>query len=140
MPARFVIVFTILFLTIIFPSFATLLTEWLWFGEVGYQSVFVKSLITKSSLGFGTFLIGFTILFLNLRLALKGHKKPYTLFPGGGDIQPIVIEPKQLGLLIVGISALLAIFVGGIASSQWLVTLQFLNATPFGCSKSVAMV
>ena len=132
MPARFVIVFTILFLTIIFPSFATLLTEWLWFGEVGYQSVFVKSLITKSSLGFGTFLIGFTILFLNLRLALKGHKKPYTLFPGGGDIQPIVIEPKQLGLLIVGISALLAIFVGGIASSQWLVTLQFLNATPFG--------
>lgn len=132
MPARFVIVFTILFLAIVFPSLANLLTEWLWFGEVGYQSVFVKSLVTKSSLGFGAFLIGFATLFLNLRLALKGHKKPYTLFPGGGDIQPIVIEPKQLGLLILGISALLAIFVGGIASSQWLVTLQFLNATPFG--------
>jgi len=132
MPARFVIVFIILFLAIVFPALANLLTEWLWFGEVGYQSVFVKSLVTKSSLGFGAFLIGFATLFLNLRLALKGHKKPYTLFPGGGDIQPIVIEPKQLGLLILGISALLAIFVGGIASSQWLVALQFLNATPFG--------
>ena len=131
MPARLVFALVALLLLITLPSLAELYTEWLWFGEVGYQSVFIKSLVTKVLLGVGVFLVAFAALFANLRLATRGPNRPYMVFPGGGDIQPIVLEKRHLGMLAAGVSLLVALFIGGIASSQWLVTLQFLNATLF---------
>ena len=132
MPTRLVFALVALLLLITLPSLAELYTEWLWFGEVGYQSVFIKSLVTKGVLGIGVFLVAFAALFANLRLATRGPSRPYMVFPGGGDIQPIVLEQRHVGLLAAGVSVLVALFIGGIASSQWLVALQFLNATPFG--------
>ena len=132
MPARLIFVLIALLLLIVLPAFAQIYTEWLWFGEVGYQSVFLKSLTTRGLVGVGVFAIAFAVLFLNLRLAVRGPDRSYTVFPGGGDIQPIVVEQRHLGWLAGGISALTALFIGGIASSQWLVALKFLNATPFG--------
>ena len=132
MPARLIFVLIALLLLIVLPAFAQIYTEWLWFGEVGYQSVFLKSLTTRGLVGVGVFAIAFAVLFLNLRLAVRGPDRSYTVFPGGGDIQPIVVEQRHLGWLAGGVSALTALFIGGIASSQWLVALKFLNATPFG--------
>ena len=132
MPTRLVFVLIALLLLIALPSFAEIYTEWLWFGEVGYRSVFLKSLTTKGMVGISVFAIAFAVLFLNLRLAVRRRNRPYTVFPGGGDIQPIVLEQRHLGWLAGGASALAALFIGGIASSQWLVVLQFLNATLFG--------
>ena len=132
MPTRLVFVLIALLLLIALPSFAEIYTEWLWFGEVGYQSVFLTSLTTRGLVGVGVFAIAFAVLFLNLRLAVRGPNRPYTVFPGGGDIQPIVVEQRHLKWLAGGGSALAAVFIGGIASSQWLVALKFLNATPFG--------
>ena len=119
-------------LLVTLPSGAEIFAEWLWFGEVGYQSVFIKSLMTKGLLGLLAFVGTFAMLFANLRVAVSGPNRPYTIFPGGGDIQPIVLEQRHLSLLAAGISGVVAVVVAGIASSQWLVTLQFLNATPFG--------
>ena len=51
---------------------------------------------------------------------------------GGGDIPPLFIEQRHLRWLAAGVSDLAALFVGSIASSQWLVALTCLNATPFG--------
>ena len=132
MPTRLVFVLIALLLLIALPSFAEIYTEWLWFGEVGYQSVFLTSLTTRGLVGVGVFVIAFAVLFLSLRLAVRGPNRPYTVFPGGGDIQPIVVEQRHLKWLAGGGSALAAVFIGGIASSQWLVALKFLNATPFG--------
>ena len=132
MPTKLIFALLALLLLVTLPSFAGLFTEWLWFGEVGYQSVFVKSLATKGLLGLLAFVGTFAVLFANLRLAVSGANRPYTVFPGGGDIQPIVLERRHLRLLAVGISGVVAVVVAGIASNQWLVTLQFLNATPFG--------
>ena len=119
-------------LLVTLPSVAEIFAEWLWFGEVGYQSVFIKSLTTKGLLGLLAFVGTFAMLFANLRVAVSGPNRPYTIFPGGGDIQPIVLEQRHLSLLAAGISGVVAVVVAGIASSQWLVTLQFLHATPFG--------
>ena len=132
MPTKLIFALLAILLLVTLPSFAGLFTEWLWFGEVGYQSVFVKSLATKGLLGLLAFVGTFAVLFANLRLAVSGANRPYTVFPGGGDIQPIVLERRHLRLLAVGISGVVAVVVAGIASNQWLVTLQFLNATPFG--------
>ncbi len=121
-----------LLLLVVLPNVANLYTEWLWFGATGYQSIFLKSLATKGLLGIVIFAGVFGFLFTNFRLALRGLHCPYTVFPGGGDLQPLVLEKRHLGLLTIGISALLSLFMARIASSQWLVFLQYLQATPFG--------
>ena len=132
MPMRIVLTVTALLLLVTLPSFAHLYTEWLWFGETGYQSVFLKSLTTKGLVGVGVFAAAFLVLFGNLRLAARAQRRPYVVFPGGGDIQPVVLEPRHLRWLAAGASALLALFLSGAASGQWLMLLQFLDATPFG--------
>ena len=109
MPTRLVFVLIALLLLIALPSFAEIYTEWLWFGEVGYQSVFLTSLTTRGLVGVGVFAIAFAVLFLNLRLAVRGPNRPYTVFPGGGDIQPIVVEQRHLKWLAGGGSALAAV-------------------------------
>ena len=132
MPKRLVFVLVALLLLVALPQFAEIYTEWLWFGEVGFQEVFLKSLLTKGVLGIAVFATAFAWLFANLRLAVRGPDRPYMVFPGGGDIEPIVLQRKHLGFLAAGLATLVALFVAGIASSQWLVSLQFLSAVPFG--------
>ena len=132
MPTKLLLVLIPLLLLITLPNVADLYTDWLWFGETGYQSIFLKSLTTKGLLGLVIFVGAFGVLFANLRLALRGPSRPYTVFPGGGDLQPLVLKKRHLGWLAAGISALLALFMASIASSQWLVVLQHLQATPFG--------
>jgi len=129
---RLSVAFLALFLLISLPSFAEIYTEWLWFGEVGFQPLFLKSLATKILLGVSVFIASFGFLFANLRMALRGQSRPYMVFPGGGDIQPIVLERRHLGFVAAGLSGIVALFLAGIAASQWMVVLQFLNATPFG--------
>ncbi len=133
MSRRFVLVLiALLSLMVLLPSFANIYTEWLWFGETGYQSVFLTSLATKGVLGGGVFLIAFGVLFANVRLAVRGPAPPYMIFQGGGDIPPLFLQPRHLAWVAGGVSGLTALFIGGVASGQWLVALNFLNATPFG--------
>ena len=132
MRTRIAFALTALLLFVALPSLAELYTEWLWFGEVGYQSVFLKGLMTKGLVGSAGFLLAFTFLYANLREAVRHIHQPYVLFPGGGDLQPIVLNRTHLAALAVGVSALVALFVGSVASSQWMLVLRFLEGTPFG--------
>jgi uncharacterized membrane protein (UPF0182 family) len=132
MPKRLALIVVALVLFVGLPRFAEIYTEWLWFGEVGFQGVFLKSLVTKAVLGIAVFAAAFALLFANLRLAVRGPERSYTVFPGGGDIEPIILEQKHLGFLATGLATVVALFVAAIASSQWLVALQFLNGVPFG--------
>ena len=132
MPIRLIYALIALLLVVALPSLAELYTEWLWFGETGYQSVFLKSLAAKGLIGALAFVPAFLFLLGNLRLALRGFTKPYVVFPGGGDLQPIVLDPRHFGLVAIGLSALLAFFLSVVASSQWLTILRFLEQTPFG--------
>ena len=132
MPARLVFLLVVLLLFLVVPSAVELLTEWLWFGEVDYTGIFVRTLTAKASVGGLMFLVAFAALALNFRLALRRITQPYMLFPGGGDIQPVVLIPRQLQLLGTGLAAVVALFLGIFASNQWLTWLQFQHAVPFG--------
>lgn len=132
MPRISIVSIIVLLAFIGLPAFAGIYTEWLWFGEAGYQSIFLKSLVIKWVLGISVFLAVSAALYSNLRIALKSFQRPYVLFPGGGDIQPIVLEPQHLRWLSIGLSAVAGLFIGNIASSQWMVFLNYLHATPFG--------
>ena len=120
-----------LLLVLSVPSLSELYTEWLWFGETGYQQIFRQSLVTKILLGGAVFLLSFTVLLTNLRLALGGSGKPYLVF-GGGDVQPVVLDRRQLRWIATAAAGLVAVFLGLFASNQWLVWLQYLHQVPFG--------
>ena len=132
MPARLVFLFVILLLFMVVPSAVNLLTEWFWFGEVDYTGIFIRTLTAKASVGGLVFLVAFAVLALNVRLALRRITQPYLLFPGGGDIQPVALTPRQLQLLGTGLAAVVGLFLGIFASNQWLTWLQFQHAVPFG--------
>ena len=131
MPARLVFLLVLLSAFMVVPSALDLLSEWLWFNEVEYTDIFTRTLGTRLTLGAVVFLLAFAGLALNLRLALRGFRQPYTLFPGNGEIQAVVLTPQQLLRLGTGVAALMALFIGVFASNEWLTWLQFINAVPF---------
>jgi len=131
MPARLVFLLVLLSAFMVVPSALDLLTEWLWFSEVEYTGIFMRTLGTRLALGAVVFVLAFAGLALNFRLALGRFRQPYTLFPGNGEIQAVVLTPQQLQRLGTGVAALMALFLGAFASNEWLTWLQFRNAVPF---------
>ena len=126
----FILVGLLLFVAL--PSLAELIVEWLWFGEVGYQDIFMKSLVTKGAVGAIAFMLSFSFVYINLRAAVRQVHRPYVLFPGDGDVQPWVLERSHFSAIAIGLSSLIAIFIASISSGQWMLVLQYLEATPFG--------
>ena len=110
MPARFILLLVVLLVFTVMPSIIELATEWLWFNEVAYDGIFTRTLTAKATMGSVVFFLAFGCLSMNLRLALKRFTRPYMLFPGGGDIQPVVLEPRQLKMLTRAIATLLSLF------------------------------
>ena len=132
MPARLIFLLIVLILFMVVPSTVELLTEWLWFNEVDYSGLFVRTLTTKASVGGVVFLVVFAVLAASFRLALRRVTQPYMLFPGGGDIKPVVLNQRQFMLLGTGIAGVVALFLGIFASNEWLTWLQYRNQVPFG--------
>ncbi len=131
MPARLVFLLVLLSAFMVVPSALDLFTEWLWFSEVEYTGIFMRTLGTRLGLGAVVFVLAFAGLALNFRLAFRRFQQPYTLFPGNGEIQAVVLTPQQLQRLGMGVAALMALFLGAFASNEWLTWLQFQNAVPF---------
>ena len=131
MPARLVLLLVLLSALMVVPSALDLFSEWLWFNEVEYTGIFLRTLSARVTLGAVVFLLAFAGLALNFRLALQRFTEPFTLFPGNGDIQPVVLTPRQLQRSGTGVAALMALFLGAFASNEWLTWLQFQNAVPF---------
>jgi len=117
---------------LVVPSFAGFYTDWIWFKQVGFDQLFIRTLSSKLILGGAVFAIAFSVLLGGLRYALRDMTKPYLTLGGGPEVQPLVIDRKGLQLIAAGVSGLAALFMGVFASSQWMVWLQYQHATPFG--------
>jgi uncharacterized protein len=112
-------------------------TDWLWFDEVGFTSVYSRELSTRlglflaASLGVGLFL------FANLALAVR--LRPFAL--------PLSAEPPPSELMLdrirfavgprlgrwLGVPTIAVAFLFGLAAQgQWRTWLLFRNAEPFG--------
>jgi uncharacterized membrane protein (UPF0182 family) len=124
---------------IILPNLVEFFIEWLWFGSVGYRSVYVTSLRAQASLF--TFILGFAFLMLygNLWVAMSSIVSPYILIgtQGPGTVQPSMIGREQIRK-IVGIGSLVVSLMIALAgSSEWMRWLQFRNAVPFGVNDPI---
>ena len=114
------------------PSGVQFYADWLWFGEVGYQRVYARSLATQSTLWLGAFVVAFGILTLNLRLAFRvlTRREIVMMTPEGPRV--VVVDPARLRPVVTLASAAGALLVASIAAAQWEKWLVYWTAAPFG--------
>ena len=118
-----------------FGQAVELITDWLWFAEVGYENVFTITLVAqlKMALVFG--LAFFVIFFGNLFAALRLTSGIHVVDPTGWiQISKLEIATRPLQLLILIGSLLFSLFAALGGANQWENFLLFLNVSSFGVS------
>ncbi|ROS59490.1 hypothetical protein EDF38_2339 [Frigoribacterium sp. PhB160] len=117
-------------LVIAFFIFSSLLTDFLWYDQLGFATV----LTTQWIAGAVMFLIGFVAMavpvFVSIDVAFR-FRPVYAKLNSQLDRYQQVIEPLRR-VVVFGVPIVLGLFAGIAASSRWEVTLQWLNRTPFG--------
>ncbi|PYN55919.1 MAG: UPF0182 family protein [Candidatus Rokuibacteriota bacterium] len=110
-----------------------LYTDWLWFGEVGYVDVFVKTLSLRGAL-FAAMAIG-VLIFLYANLTFAARTAPPDVIweledqlglPGRVVIEPLIRRFMPIVLALISLAA------GMGATVHWESVLGYFNATPFG--------
>jgi len=105
-------------------------TNWLWFSEIGFESVLITELTTKLLLFAVVAAFAFAVLWVNLRRARRSVELSAVLLP---DVPPTALEViNRLGRLVTPISVVVAVMFGISAAAGWLNVLQFIHRTPFG--------
>ena len=130
LPGLLVISALVLFVV---PTIVGFYTDWLWFRELGYDGVFLRTLNAQGLVFLITFALVFLFLYSNLRLARRPTSERRRVVLGtDADGREIAIEGPSIANLALPVSLLVA-FVSGIAgASSWLTWLSFFNAQPFG--------
>ncbi len=117
-------------LVIAFFIFSGLYADWLWYDQLGYLSVLTTRWIATGSM----FLIGFFAMaipvWISIEVAFR-WRPVYAKLNSQLDRYQEVIEPLRR-LAMYGIPAVLGLFAGVAASSNWQVALSWLNRTTVG--------
>jgi uncharacterized membrane protein (UPF0182 family) len=108
-------------------------TDWLWFREVQFTSVFVTVLQTKVLLGLLTGAVFFAILYGNVALAWRLAPREILMVgdDGLGLPPPEIVEPYVRRLALPA-SATLALLASWLGADRWELVLKALHPTPFG--------
>jgi hypothetical protein len=115
------------------PGFANFYLDWLWFGELGYRELFLRSLTASFALGAAVFAIAFVVIYVNLLIALSSIDAPYVVLgPISDVVRTPVLQSRQLRTLATVAAVAGGLLLGVVASSAWLDWLRFRNAVPFG--------
>jgi uncharacterized protein len=130
---RFVlwIVAAIFIALIVVPWLASFFTDWLWFKEIGFQTVFATSLIWR----IGLFILGgaftFAYFYGNVRIARGAVTAFPVLFVNRGDGVTIDVS-RMFTKLFLPAAALLSFLAAISLSASWLTLLKGLNGVPLG--------
>nr|C6DYP4.1 RecName: Full=UPF0182 protein GM21_2279 [Geobacter sp. M21] len=134
--------FILVAIAVIFPFIGYLLsfyTDWLFFAETGFSSVFMTTVYAQTGAGLIFGLLLFAFLQLNLHYANKGSFPLSGIYiVGGGDIR---INRNEAGRLVrpVGIliSLVLAFLAGNWGAMRWEDLLLFANRVTVGMADPV---
>ena len=119
-------------LLVLVPSAAGFYTDWLWFRELGYEGVFLKTLNAQAALFAATFVVVFFFLSVNFRIARRSIARPQLVLGRGADGRPVVIEGRSLAKLAMPVSLFVALGMALSGAGDWLNWLSFFHATNFG--------
>jgi len=106
---RFIVIVVLALLFLGGPSLIRFYTDWLWFGEVGYQQVFTTIVRSEASLFTITFVIAVLWLVFNLRLALSSMREGRPIFTTQQGIEVSLPGRQQLQTIASAIAMILPI-------------------------------
>ncbi len=114
------------------PAAAEFYTDWLWFQEVGYEQVFLRSLTVRTTVTAAAGLLSFVLLAGNVLLAMRSLRpRPFMVVTPQGP-QTITVDPASLRPLVLLAAGAIALMVGLFAGGQWEAWLYYIHGTPFG--------
>ena len=120
-------------LLLIGPRLIDAYVDWLWFGELGYRSVFTTVLATRLILFLVVSLLIGAIVFGAFALAYRTRP---VFVPTNGPNDPVAryrtAVMSRLKLVGIGIPVFIGIVAGFIAQSQWVRVQLFLHGGSFG--------
>src|SRR6266550_4176656 len=114
------------------PSLLRFYTDWLWFGEVGYQQVFTTIVRSEATLFTAAFVISVLWLVVNLRVALGSVGEGRPIFTTQQGMEVALPGRQQMRTIASAIAMILAGLIGLYASSQWETWVTWQKAVPFG--------
>jgi uncharacterized protein len=120
---------------IAWPAWASFYTDWLWFRDLGYQTVFATTLAAKVALGLTAGLLAASFALLNFNWALRqGPELPHIerFFTVEGQSVPVPNFARLVGRLAFPAALALGVLIGSLAWSAWEVFLRYRYQTPFG--------
>jgi uncharacterized protein len=146
------IIVAVAFITIIaWPPVVVFYTDWLWFKDLGYQTVFSTMLMTKVALGLTVGLLATTFTWLNFKLALRQSHKPADIQDAGweagretdSEVVPrsFVINGQRIpapdfvrlvGRLALPAALAIGAYAGLLAWGAWEIWLRYRYQSPFG--------
>ena len=130
--SRTVILLILLAVTTIVPGCVEFYTDWLWFKEVGFEQVFLRSLTARATVTAATALVVGAILWANLVVVFRSLRpRQFTIATATGS-QLIFMDPRRYRPHVMLAAIVLALLMGLFAGSRWETWLYFLYGTPFG--------
>jgi len=135
-----VIAFAVLILLpVVATGAANLWTDALWFGEVGYQSVFWTRLWAPLALAAAGGVVFLVFFFVNTYLARRFSPRIRLAGVDGRDevLELAPLSDRTVGRILLGVSLVLAFFFALGAGNTWETVLLFLNRTAFGWADPV---
>jgi len=118
----------VILLAVVIPATATFYTDMLWFRAKGFSQVFWTRLIPQWILFALAAATAFLFFSLNWLRARKSAITGMTEYTDGTEVVPL----RASALLVLAVSAVMAVMNGLGVRSEWMTVLQFLNRTPFG--------
>ena len=119
------------FVFFVMPALAGFATDWLWYEEIRFESVFLTSLIARALLFVVTGVVAFAFLYGNIRWSRQRAGRVPTLYVNRVGAAPLDVSRVVPGLLLAG-ALLVALVTALIASAQWMTVLMALHAVPVG--------
>src|ERR1700756_2258647 len=114
------------------PRLIDAYVDWLWFGELGYRSVFTTVLVTRIVVFLVAGLLVGGIVFAGLAVAYRTRP----VFVPSNDNDPVAryrtVVMSRLRLVGIGIPAAIGLLAGIIAQSYWVRIQLFLHGSNFG--------
>jgi uncharacterized membrane protein (UPF0182 family) len=114
------------------PAFAEFYTDWLWFQEVGYDRVFLRSLAVRSVVTLVAGLLVFALLAANLHVVFRALPARRFVVATASGPETVTVDPVRVRPLAQLAAAAVAVFVAMYAGARWDAWLYFLHGASFG--------
>jgi uncharacterized membrane protein (UPF0182 family) len=121
---------------IVIPWLATFATDWLWFGEIGFRSVFTTSLIWRIGLFFVGGAFTFAYFYGNVRIARGTGTGFPVLYVNRGDGVTVDVS-RTFTRLFFPVALVLSFFTAISFSVSWMTVLKAMNGVAVGTTDTL---